>query len=104
MSDAPGCPASGTPDCFDCNPDVHPSQNKFFTENRGDGSFDYDCDGKTKKQHVTGCISVFACTLEKAYDTTVACGDAGDLYTCMGFAGACTKSTDFQPNVPQGCH
>ncbi|MEO0554261.1 MAG: hypothetical protein AAF149_13725 [Bacteroidota bacterium] len=32
-------------DCLDTNPDVFPGQSNYFTAQRGDGSFDYDCDG-----------------------------------------------------------
>jgi hypothetical protein len=32
-------------DCFDGNKDAHPEQTEWFTEHRGDGSFDYDCSG-----------------------------------------------------------
>jgi hypothetical protein len=33
-------------DCYDANPDARPGQTRFFAQHRGDGSFDYDCDGK----------------------------------------------------------
>ena len=32
-------------DCYDQNPDANPLQSEWFTEDRGDGSFDYDCSG-----------------------------------------------------------
>ena len=32
-----------TTDCYDQNAEVHPLQENFFTEERGDDSFDYDC-------------------------------------------------------------
>jgi len=38
-------------DCYDENANVHPGQTKFFTLNRGDGSFDYDCDGSVTLQY-----------------------------------------------------
>ena len=34
-----------TSDCYDENPDANPLQQNFFSEERGDGSFDYDCSG-----------------------------------------------------------
>ncbi len=37
-------------DCYDKNPDVHPKQKSYFHVHRGDGSFDYDCDGKEKRR------------------------------------------------------
>lgn len=32
-------------DCYDSNANAHPGQTLGFSTNRGDGSFDYDCDG-----------------------------------------------------------
>ncbi|MCB9797885.1 MAG: hypothetical protein H6741_34835 [Alphaproteobacteria bacterium] len=37
--------AHGGGDCMDTNPDVHPGTTTGFSADRGDGSFDYDCDG-----------------------------------------------------------
>lgn len=33
-----------TPDCYDTNANAKPGQTSYFSVNRGDGSFDYDCD------------------------------------------------------------
>lgn len=33
-------------DCYDHNPDARPGQEKYFTQARGDESYDYDCDGQ----------------------------------------------------------
>jgi len=32
-------------DCYDLNTDAFPGQTEYFEVDRGDGSFDYDCDG-----------------------------------------------------------
>ncbi|OGZ23897.1 MAG: hypothetical protein A2896_03050 [Candidatus Nealsonbacteria bacterium RIFCSPLOWO2_01_FULL_43_32] len=37
--------ASAGTDCYDANVNARPGQTSYFTVNRGDGSFDYDCDG-----------------------------------------------------------
>lgn len=37
--------SSGTTDCYDSNANAYPGQWQYFTAQRGDGSFDYDCDG-----------------------------------------------------------
>lgn len=34
-------------DCYDSNANAHPGQASFFSINRGDGSYDYDCNGST---------------------------------------------------------
>lgn len=36
---------SAAGDCYDDNPLAKPGQTMWFTEDRGDGSFDYNCDG-----------------------------------------------------------
>jgi hypothetical protein len=36
-------------DCYDYNADVHPGSTYAGTEDRGDGSFDYNCDGTVSK-------------------------------------------------------
>lgn len=38
-------------DCYDHNSNAHPGQTNFYTLNRGDGSFDYDCDGNVTLQY-----------------------------------------------------
>jgi hypothetical protein len=37
-------------DCFDRNANAHPGQTKHFTNHRGDGKFDYDCDSQEATQ------------------------------------------------------
>ena len=37
-------------DCYDGNPEARPGQTRWFAQHRGDGSFDYDCDGKPSRQ------------------------------------------------------
>ncbi|MEY3211676.1 MAG: hypothetical protein RIT28_2157 [Pseudomonadota bacterium] len=36
---------SDNTDCYDKNDDARPDQTEYFSTHRGDGSFDYDCDG-----------------------------------------------------------
>jgi len=48
------CPAgktcvSNNQDCYDNNQNARPGQTGYFTTNRGDGSFDYDCNGLEEK-------------------------------------------------------
>ncbi|MDO8623444.1 MAG: DUF4215 domain-containing protein [archaeon] len=37
-------------DCLDSNANVHPGQTQYFAVQRGDGSFDYDCDENVNKK------------------------------------------------------
>lgn len=43
--------ASGTADCYDTNSNAKPGQSSYFTTDRGDGSYDYDCDSGTNMQY-----------------------------------------------------
>lgn len=46
---------SYTTDCYDSNSNAKPGQSSYFTTHRGDGSFDYNCDGsQTKRYTQTG--------------------------------------------------
>lgn len=74
-------------DCYDSNPDAHPGQTKYFAQQRGDGSFDYDCDGKqTRKDEVVseGCKELTTlgypthCWADQGWQKSVpACGHQG---------------------------
>jgi hypothetical protein len=51
----PGCKAppgfvDNARDCYDKNRRVRPGQKDYFAEHRGDGSFDYDCDGQQTRR------------------------------------------------------
>jgi hypothetical protein len=37
-------------DCYDANPDANPTHTSFHTANRGDGSYDYNCDDAEQKK------------------------------------------------------
>lgn len=39
-------------DCYDSNAAANPAQTGWFTGDRGDGSFDYDCSGSTERQYM----------------------------------------------------
>ena len=73
-------------DCYDGNSQAHPGQTGYFSTNRGDGSFDYNCDGSETKQYSSSgsCdsfgSSIGDCTLNTAgWDGSVPnCGNNGD--------------------------
>ena len=46
-----GYDASVAGDCFDYNIDARPGQTAYFTSDRGDGSFDYNCNGSIQKYY-----------------------------------------------------
>lgn len=39
-------------DCYDGNENARPGQTKFFEKHRGDGSYDYDCNGVSEREYV----------------------------------------------------
>jgi len=44
-------------DCYDSNANARPGQTSYFTVNRGDGSFDYDCNGIQDKEPSLDCTA-----------------------------------------------
>jgi len=74
---------SNSTDCYDLNYNAKPPQTGFFTTDRGDGSFDYDCDG-LESQGLTqsgSCDWWDFCGLEDAgwNGSPPDCGDTGDF-------------------------
>lgn len=71
-------------DCYDNNASAKPGQGAFFETNRGDGSFDYDCDGTIQQQWTElerGCFQtgnlVGHCQANQGWVGSVAsCGEA----------------------------
>ncbi|MET0284230.1 MAG: hypothetical protein ABW352_07160 [Polyangiales bacterium] len=63
-------------DCFDYNERAYPNATGQFLQNRGDGSFDYDCDGVETKLHtkVASCPELhcagLACDAAALQDAT----------------------------------
>ena len=90
-------------DCYDKNKNVYPGQGGWFTTERGDGSFDYNCDNKTDKQYGSGgkCSGTFwICNANKNFTADVGCGQKGDYVTgCSVFSCNENKS-----KLTQTCH
>mgnify|MGYP000377087709 CR=1 FL=1 len=47
---APAGYVANNKDCYDKNKNARPGQTAYFNKHRGDGSFDYDCDGKSTQR------------------------------------------------------
>ncbi|MEZ4241161.1 MAG: putative metal-binding motif-containing protein [Myxococcota bacterium] len=43
-------------DCYDASADAHPGQTTYFYDHRGDGSWDYNCDGVERKQDARSAV------------------------------------------------
>lgn len=68
------CQATAKPytDCYDSNANANPAQASYFTSSRGDGSFDYNCNGSQESN--TGSY------------TSCSCGNNGCSYTNTSYA------------------
>ena len=74
-------------DCFDRNRDARPGQTKYFADHRGDGSFDYDCDGRASVERE---VLAGGCKKLTRFGIPIRCwADAG----WQGAVPACGKST-----------
>ncbi|MEZ4221801.1 MAG: hypothetical protein R3B13_12790 [Polyangiaceae bacterium] len=84
-----GCSVTGTAqggyvsnkqDCYDGNANAKPGQTKYFTTHRGDGSFDYDCNGSGEKERAefTGGATCSSCKMASACvgETPAFCSDS----------------------------
>lgn len=65
-------------DCYDRNSDANPIAEKFFAAHRGDGKFDYDCNGDSiKEQTIAGSCSNG--TANQGWNGAIpACGQKGE--------------------------
>jgi len=92
-------------DCFDRSRDARPGQLKYFTRQRGDGSFDYDCDGKELLGQIMltgGCKSItrfgipIRCWAEAGWRIAVpGCGQEGKwLASCEPSTLSCEEAQE----------
>jgi len=88
-------PVTTSTDCYDSNANAKPGQTSFFSANRGDGSFDYDCDGKEydsfSSQQSTGPVTaLFVCS--ESQQNPYAIGwpgpGYGNVYDCSQHDGS----------------
>ena len=85
-------------DCYDLNADASPAATSWNTNDRGDGSFDYNCDGTASKRFTSsGSCSgaVWICTTNTGWQGSVAgCGASRNWITnCSGITcGASTRT------------
>lgn len=82
--DAPPGRVDNAEDCYDGNSDARPDQTELFAIHRGDGSFDYDCDGHYRYEslEVGQCKTLPECPLMPGWDRGAPpCGEGGRLLT-----------------------
>ncbi len=86
-------------DCYDKNPDAHPGQTHYFFTDRGDGSFDYDCNGVYDKQYRDGLGYIMVCSDCKVPSTCDPCGTNNTNFYTYGFG--CNSSPTCGPSFSQ---
>ncbi len=91
-------------DCYDSNASAHPGQTSYFTSARGDGSYDYNCDGTETKRYTAqegyscSCDWVVWCTCSGSgagwNGGIPTCGVSGTwISNCSDDWFSCTYST-----------
>ncbi len=88
----PGGYVSNDTDCYDSNANANPADTAFWGVNRGDGSFDYNCDGlqtSDAPSYVSTCTAEpdTVCTAYGLSGTTGACQEVSEYSTgalCTG--------------------
>lgn len=96
---------SNASDCFDANANARPGQSNYFPVHRGDGSYDYDCNGNQQQQFTqlydcdSGCSSFTAGWVNFVPN----CGQTQPFgQGCdPGFPPQCDP--DSEPPTTQGC-
>jgi hypothetical protein len=85
-------------DCYDGNANAHPGQTMLFDVDRGDGSYDYDCDGAgTPSTTTVGHCGTFPfCTGSPGWKGSApACGvSATWLDACTGLTTICGQKAE----------
>ncbi len=103
--------SSGT-DCYDSNANAKPGQTAYFTANRGDGSFDYNCSGANDADSSVcsgtactmsgspNCVGYESCT-SGSYYTSCSAGAYNASCGQTWSNGSCATTSSVCPNY--GC-
>lgn len=84
-------------DCYDLNSSAKPGQTNSFPTDRGDGSFDYDCDGdQTVQDTAKGfCPGIGVCIVTVGWEGEVPeCGAQHPWVTGCGTLAICPTETE----------
>ncbi|RME26237.1 MAG: hypothetical protein D6798_07125 [Deltaproteobacteria bacterium] len=100
-------------DCYDYNANANPAATGYFTTSRGDGSYDYNCDGRESEYYTARGDCDFElleldCILTTGWEgSTPDCGDPSRYVTgcttldLLGIPYGCTNDTS---TYTQACH
>jgi hypothetical protein len=100
--------ADNSDDCYDNNANAHPSQGSWFSSDRGDGSFDYNCDGTNQRRYTAlyECsvdVLGLSCDDNDGWDasSTPSCGSS-DTWQYDGCTTLCVLPNSYSRT--QTCH
>jgi len=86
-------------DCYDNNSNAKPGQTSYFTSSRGDGSFDYNCDGSELAQ-----VNVSSCTGTTGSIDYNSFGPQENFASCTTASGTATRcTTNYNAGYPVAC-
>lgn len=88
-------------DCYDQNASANPGQTGDFYVDRGDGSFDYNCNGQNDKKYAThgfGSLPTITCLADMppgavGFSNDMQCGTTGTFRLCYKFKDTACGST-----------
>jgi hypothetical protein len=89
---------SNSSDCYDGNAEANPAQSGYFEIDRGDGSYDYDCNGVNDAQYTSAgsCGGWPACATYAGWDSHVrACGVTANYIISCNLTGlSCSETVE----------
>ncbi len=96
-------------DCYDGNAKAHPDSSTSSTNDRGDGSYDYNCDNKESKVYTdyAECASIsksYNFEEEGWVDSAPACGKKDAYCTNSDKDDSCLSNTYWCDNKTQACN
>ncbi len=92
-------------DCYDGNPDAFPGQASYFTVDRGDGSFDFDCDTLEAAQWTGTFLCGLGCTSSQGWHfSEPPCGVGAEYGTGCHWDWGVFDCVDDTEQRIQACH
>ncbi len=76
-------------DCYDANPAAYPGSTEWYAVDRGDGSFDYDCDGRATPRWTRDRTCRLPCSTDVGWTGSgvPSCGEEADFGSCYRHEG-----------------
>lgn len=90
---------SNNSDCYDLNANAKPGQTSWFGTQRGDNSFDYNCDGTNTKQYNYYTSDASSCYYTESSCSNSGCGFTGISLSTGGVCGSVNTSYRYGCNA-----